>query len=209
MPCHVTLCLNVEVVTVVIADKSVTLVMLYLVLFIIILVVLMICVMVTLMVLTLVVVILVVIMILAVVDTDGHVVHSGCGSCDSCCGCDWSCVVEDDSGVCSCCGDVENELFSGECVLSVDENEGENGDLVLDESKKQIHQMQMEDVDLQPYLKYHCHGLLPEDQKVAQKIVLVSQQYELIDGVLHHENPNRPGQWCVVVPTKLRFQATH
>ncbi len=29
-------------------------------------------------------------------------------------------------------------------------------------------------------------------------------QYNLIDGVLQHENPNQPGEWRVVVPTSLR-----
>ena len=66
--------------------------------------------------------------------------------------------------------------------------------------------MQMEDVDLQPYMKYHSHGLLLEDQNVARKIVLESQHYEMIDGVLHHENPNQPGRWCIVVPKKLHSQ---
>ena len=53
---------------------------------------------------------------------------------------------------------------------------------------------------------YHSHGLLPEDQKVARKIVLESQHYEMIDGVLHQENPNHPGRWCVVVPKELHSQ---
>ena len=89
----------------------------------------------------------------------------------------------------------------------------ENGDVVnheddlkLCESNKEIRQMQMEDVDLQPYMKYHSHCLLPEDQNVARKIVLESQHYEMIDGVLHHENPNEPGRWCIVVPKKLHSQ---
>ena len=64
----------------------------------------------------------------------------------------------------------------------------------------------MEDIDLLPYMQYHSHGLLPEDQKVARKIVLESQHYEMINGVLHHDNPNQPGRWCVVVATKLRSQ---
>ena len=58
-------------------------------------------------------------------------------------------------------------------------------------------------MDLQLHMQYHSHGLLPEDQKMAQKIVLESQCYEMIDGVLYHENPNR---WCIVVPKKLQSQ---
>ena len=64
----------------------------------------------------------------------------------------------------------------------------------------------MENIDLRPYMQNHSHGLLPEDQKVARKIVLESQHYQRINGFLHHENPNQPGRWCVVVPTKLRSQ---
>ena len=43
----------------------------------------------------------------------------------------------------------------------------------------------MEDIDLQPYMKYCSHGLPLEDQKMALRNVLESQQYEMIDGVLH------------------------
>ena len=94
--------------------------------------------------------------------------------------------------------DVRDELFSGDCVLAVNVREVDVGtndsDLKLCKSNKEIHDMQMEDIDLQPYMKYHCYCLLPEDQKVAQMIVLESQRYEVIDGVLHHENPNYPGR---------------
>ena len=38
----------------------------------------------------------------------------------------------------------------------------------------------MEDVDLQPYMKYHGHGLLLEDQEMAQRNVLENQQYESV-----------------------------
>ena len=55
-------------------------------------------------------------------------------------------------------------------------------------------------------MKYHSHSLLPEDQKVAQKIVLESQHYDMIDGILYHENPNHPGRWCIVVHKKLCSQ---
>ena len=75
--------------------------------------------------------------------------------------------------------------------------------LIICESNK-IHQLQMEDVDLQPYMKYHSHGLLSEDQNVARNIVLESQHYVMIDGV--NENPNQPGRWCIVVPKKLHSQ---
>ena len=49
-------------------------------------------------------------------------------------------------------------------------------------------------------------GLLPTDKSIAQKVVLASKHYEMIDGVLHYEDPSRPGRWCVVVPKELRQQ---
>ena len=126
-------------------------------------------------------------------------------------------MVDTGDGHCRCLSgrskDVEGELFYGENVLAVDVTEDENesvvnndDDLKICESEKQIHQLQMIDIDLLPYMQYHSQGLLPEDQKVTRKTVLESQHYEMINGVLHHENPKQPGRWCVVVPTKLRSQ---
>ena len=137
-------------------------------------------------------------------------VYNGCG-CDTggsseygghdCCKCGVIASGSDSQGCCCRRGSVDDELFCGEYVLEVGVN-----DLKLCESNKEIHQMLMEDVDLQPYMKYHSHGLLSDDQNVARKIVLESQHYEMIDGVLHHENPNQPGRWCIVVPKKLHSQ---
>ena len=52
-------------------------------------------------------------------------------------------------------------------------------------------------------MKYHSHGLIPEDQNVAKKIMLESHHYEMIDDVLHHENPNQPGWWTQLRPQFL------
>ena len=41
---------------------------------------------------------------------------------------------------------------------------------------------------------------------MAHKIVLVSQHYYIIDGILYHENPNHPGRWYIVVPKDMRSQ---
>ena len=124
-------------------------------------------------------------------DTGGCIESSECGGHDDCCKCGVIASGSSDSQGCCCCGRrgcVDDELFCGENGDVVNHED----DLKLCESNKEIHQMQMEDVDLQ---KYHSHGLLPEDQNVARKIVLESQHYEMIDGVLHHENPNEPGRW--------------
>ena len=110
---------------------------------------------------------------------------------------------------------VESELFTCEPILLVDElnkcsvvqkENGVDGDVKFCESLTEIQHMQMADADLLPYIEYHTTGTLPKDQKLAQKIVLENQHYEVIDGILHHENPNCPGHWCIVVPSQLRTQ---
>ena len=47
-------------------------------------------------------------------------------------------------------------------------------------------------------------GKPPESEKQAKKLVLESPQYDMVDGVLHNENPVAPGSWRVVVPKDLR-----
>ena len=51
---------------------------------------------------------------------------------------------------------------------------------------------------------YLADSTPPEDEKIAQKIVLESCHFDLLDDVLHHENPHSPGKWCVAVPMMLR-----
>ena len=47
-------------------------------------------------------------------------------------------------------------------------------------------------------------GELPDDPKLAKRMVLEQSQYDLIDDILHHENPVDPGCWRQVVPPALR-----
>ena len=47
---------------------------------------------------------------------------------------------------------------------------------------------------------------LPDDQKLAKRIVLEQSQYDLIDNILYHENPINPGHWRQVVPSALRAE---
>ena len=56
--------------------------------------------------------------------------------------------------------------------------------------QKELIEHQERDADLQPILTYLKSGTLPEDENLAKKIVLESAQYDVISGVLHHENPN-------------------
>lgn len=63
---------------------------------------------------------------------------------------------------------------------------------------------QAKDLALVPVIIYLRDDVLPDDQKLARKLVLEGPQYDLINGVLHHENPHQPGSWRVVVPGSLR-----
>ena len=45
-------------------------------------------------------------------------------------------------------------------------------------------------------------GELPDDPKLAKRIVLDRSQYDLIDDVLHHDNTVNPRYWRQVVPTE-------
>ena len=56
------------------------------------------------------------------------------------------------------------------------------------------------------YIQYLERGALPIDGQTAKRVVLESKQFELIDGLLHREDPSCPGRWCLVVPKELRPQ---
>lgn len=47
-------------------------------------------------------------------------------------------------------------------------------------------------------------GNLPEEEKSSRRIILESKQFEVVEGVLYHENLAFPGRWCIVAPKKLR-----
>ena len=55
-------------------------------------------------------------------------------------------------------------------------------------------------------MKYLKCGSLPSDDQAARKVVLESKNFELISGLLHHEDSACPGCWCLVVPKELRPQ---
>ena len=66
---------------------------------------------------------------------------------------------------------------------------------------KNLSTLQQSCPELKSMYSYLSHGTLPE---VAQKVVLESRHFELLDSVLHHESPHRPGSWCLAVPVALR-----
>ena len=65
--------------------------------------------------------------------------------------------------------------------------------------------MQKSCVELKDMFLYLSRNVLPGDAKESRRIVSESQHFDLIDGILHHENPHFPGRWCVAVPVELRL----
>ena len=49
---------------------------------------------------------------------------------------------------------------------------------------------------MSPMIDYLKNGKLPEDEPQANKLVMEHSQYDLIDDVLHHENPANHEIWC-------------
>ena len=47
-------------------------------------------------------------------------------------------------------------------------------------------------------------GTMPGDDSEARKVVLHSEAFDLMDGVLYHESSTTPGKWCLVVPQDRR-----
>ena len=74
---------------------------------------------------------------------------------------------------------------------------------------RDISVLKRKDPHLSSLISFLEKGELPEDQKLAKRIVLEHSQYDLIDEVLHHENPINPGCWRQVVPSALRAELLH
>ena len=113
----------------------------------------------------------------------------------SCKCCDSVCPVCFDCSVCS--------VFASLAVS--DDSDVTAGESVADkESLKEVREMQLKDPDLALYIAYlECHSL-PDDDRVAKRIVLESRRMEIIDGVLYREDVSNCGRWCIVVPEPWR-----
>ena len=72
------------------------------------------------------------------------------------------------------------------------------------EKDQEVWKLQKNDPDLQQIIALIECGKLPADKKLARKLVLEQDQYDIIDGILHHENPANPGYWRIVVPKSLQ-----
>ena len=96
----------------------------------------------------------------------------------------------------SCCPADESQI----CVLQkTDEDE-----MTCLPELEEVLRCQREDADMAAMTVYLQYGTLPDEEKLSRRIVLESKQYEVIEGVLYHENPAFPGRWCVVVPKDFR-----
>ena len=73
------------------------------------------------------------------------------------------------------------------------------------DSVAELNTLQHNDPGLRAIIDFIEKDELPEDAKLAKKLTLEQDQYELIDGILHHENPANPGQWGIVVPKSLQL----
>ena len=61
------------------------------------------------------------------------------------------------------------------------------------ENNPEIRKFQWNDPNIQPIIALLEYGELPPDEKVAKKLVLEQNQYDIIDGILHQENPANQG----------------
>ena len=59
-------------------------------------------------------------------------------------------------------------------------------------------------MDMGVLIAYIKDGDLPADDKQARHVVLEQPHFDLIDGILCHENPHFPGCWCTAVPKEMR-----
>lgn len=76
----------------------------------------------------------------------------------------------------------------------------------LEVVETQYAEEQYRDQDFRSLIDYLKDGILPGDDKEAKKVVLVSKCCDMIDGILHHENPNFPGRWCMAIPRGRRHE---
>ena len=73
----------------------------------------------------------------------------------------------------------------------------------------EVKEQQRDDPECKAMLAYLEDGVLPEDSRLARKIALERPHFEVMDGCLYHENPHKPGKWCLVVPEKMKPRVLH
>ena len=58
-----------------------------------------------------------------------------------------------------------------------------------------IAEQQRQDPELSPILSYLVDGRVPEERKLARKLVMERSRFDIIDGILYYENPDVEGKW--------------
>ena len=92
----------------------------------------------------------------------------------------------------------------GESIISNTGNDQQVTTSPQAEIDQEIGKLQRNDPDLQPIIALLEGGKLPPDEKVAKELVLKQDQYDILDGILHHGNPANQGYWKIVVPKTLQ-----
>ena len=77
-------------------------------------------------------------------------------------------------------------------------------DSATERKQAELVEEQEKDPDISALIQFVLKGVIPESKTLAKRLALECSQYDLIDGVLYHENPNHPGEWRIVVPMALR-----
>ena len=65
----------------------------------------------------------------------------------------------------------------------------------------EIAELQKQDPELSPMLKYIEEGSVPSEKKLARRLVMERSRFDVVDGVLYYENPGVEGKWRIAVPT--------
>ena len=74
----------------------------------------------------------------------------------------------------------------------------------MQKAVRDIRELQLKDTTVTPYFQYLEEHKLPTSETESRRIVLECEKFEVIDGVLYHDNPVDSSQWCVVVPSDIR-----
>ena len=69
---------------------------------------------------------------------------------------------------------------------------------------KTLRSSQESDPDISPLLVYLSTNTLPDDDKLARRLVFQSHLFDVVDGILYHRDPVVPGRQCPVVPRESR-----
>ena len=97
-------------------------------------------------------------------------------------------------------------------IAAIDVSEETNGidDPALGAPEPTLQDLQREDSDLREVIDFLETGILPQEENRAREISLTQSQYQLIDGVLHHLEPDKTLRVVLPEPSRRRvFDEAH